>query len=106
MATENPELEEINRLLEVEKAATALITDAMTEADKRMSEARSKYNEQVKSQLDKITEELTSDYNSKLETIKTNHSKFIENFKSDLMQKELNQSGLNALLDKLLISAQ
>lgn len=105
MATENPELDEINRLLEVEKQAAALIEDAMTEADKILSEAHVKYNEQYKSQTEKLTEKLTQEYNSSLEEIKKNHQKEIEDFKSDLEKKELNKADFDALLNKLLFES-
>ena len=45
---ENTEIDAINHLLEVEKNASALINDAAQEADRRLSEARSKYNAEYK----------------------------------------------------------
>ena len=41
---ENTEIDAINHLLEVEKNASALINDAAQEADRRLSDAHSKYN--------------------------------------------------------------
>lgn len=102
MTTENPELDEINRLLEVEKQASALIENAMTESDKIISDAHAKFNEQFKSQTEKLTEKLTQEYNDKLEEIKLNHQKEIEAFKLALEKKEINQSNFDSLLTKLL----
>lgn len=102
MATENPELDEINRLLEVEKQASALIENAMTESDKIISDAHAKFNEQFKSQTEKLTQKLTQDYNEKLEEIKLNHQKEIEAFKLALEEKETNQANFDALLTNLL----
>lgn len=104
MATENAELDEINRLLEVEKQAAALIEQAMTDADKCMADARLKYNEQFKTQVEKLTEKLTAEYNNNLEQVKLNHQKEIEEFKLSLEQKKLNQSEFDALLNKLLFA--
>lgn len=102
MSMENPELEEINHLLEVEKQASALIEEAMSEADKRLSEAHAKFNEQVKVKSEEITARLTKEYDAALEQIKQNHEKTIEAYKSDLENKEVNQEAFNSLLDKIL----
>lgn len=107
MATENNvEMEEINHLLEVEKNATVIVTDAMTEADKRLAETRAKYNEQVKTRIDVLTEKLTQEYNSNIEQLKANHKSEIDNFMKALEEKELHQSSLNTLLDKYLVAAE
>ena len=52
MAENNTEIDAINHLLEVEKNASALINDAAQEADRRLSEARSKYNSEYKTRYD------------------------------------------------------
>lgn len=44
MATDNPELDAINHLLEIEKNASVLVNDALSESDKRLSQARSKFS--------------------------------------------------------------
>lgn len=102
MTIDNPELDEINRLLEVEKQASALIENAMNESDKIISEAHAKFNEQFKSQTEELTQKLTQEYNDKLEEIKQNHQKEIEAFKSALEKKETNQANFDSLLTKLL----
>lgn len=105
MTTENPELDEINRLLEVEKQAALLIEQAMTDADKKISEARSQFNEQFKSQSEKITQQLTEEYNNSIENIKQKHQKEIEAFKVSLEEKTLNQNDFNSLLNKYLFAS-
>ena len=44
MAENTSEIDAINHLLEVEKNAAALISDAAEEADRRLAQARAKYN--------------------------------------------------------------
>lgn len=106
MAAENPELEEITHLLEVEKQATTLINDAMTEADKRRNEAHLKFNEQFKLKVNELTEKLTAEYNNSIEQIKQNHAKELEDYKKSMEQKEIDQKAFNVLLDNLLFVSE
>ena len=59
---ENTEIDAINHLLEVEKNASALINDAAQEADRRLSEARSKYNAEYKIRYDQVAARLEAEY--------------------------------------------
>ena len=57
MAEQNEELKMINHLLEVEKDANSLISEAMETSEKKISEARAKYNAEYKEKTEKIIEE-------------------------------------------------
>ena len=67
MADEKDELKMINHLLDVEKEANVLISQAMEEAAKKTSEARARFNEEYKQKIDAIIEELKNKY-AKLST--------------------------------------
>lgn len=102
MANQNLELDAIKHLLEIEKTASVLIDDAKIEADKRLSEARSKYNTQYKSKYDEIASVLEADYQKKLEEITTKYKSEINEYKKSLENKPQNEEAFNALLEKYL----
>lgn len=102
MANQNLELDAIKHLLEIEKTASVLIDDAKIEADKRLSEARSKYNTQYKSKYDEIASVLEVDYQKKLEEITTKYKSEINEYKKSLENKPQNEEAFNALLEKYL----
>lgn len=100
----NAELDVINHLLEVEKNASVLIDDAKIEADKRVAEARSKYNQEYKAGYETIASEKDAAYHKKLQEITDKHSAEIESFKKSFEDKPQNTEAFNALLEKLLFA--
>lgn len=105
MAENSSELDVINHLLEVEKNASILIDDAMIEADKRIAEARTKYNAEYKEKYDAIVAEKDKTYHEKLDSISANHKKEIEEYKKSLENKNQNTDAFNKVLDDLLFGA-
>ena len=57
MAENTSEIDAINHLLEVEKNASALINDAAQEVDRRLSDARAKYNAEYNLKLKRFAGE-------------------------------------------------
>ena len=102
MANQNLELDAIKHLLEIEKNASILIDDAKVEADKRLADARSKYNTQYKSKYDEIASVLESDYQKKLEEITTKYKSEINEYKKSLENRPQDEGAFNALLEKYL----
>jgi len=106
MANQNPEfnnnseIDAIKHLLEVEKNASTLIDYAKIEADKRIAEARSKYNSEYKSKYDKIAAELEAAYQKNLESITEKYKSEIEDYKKSLENKPQNEDSFNAFLAK------
>lgn len=98
----NSELDIINHLLEVEKDASGLISEAREEADKRVADAKAKYNLEYKKRYDQIVVELEKEYQSEMESARTAHDNAIIAYKSELESTEKNSKAFNALLDKLL----
>lgn len=104
MAEKNSEIDVINHLIEVEKEASVLIDEAGIEAEKRLSEARAKYNAEYKIKYDSVVETLEKDYQKKLEELNENHIKEIEAYKTSLETKNQNSKEFKELLDKLLFA--
>lgn len=102
MADQNLELDTIKHLLEVEKNASALIEDAKIEADKRLAEARSKYNSEYKSKYDILASELESVYQNKLKETAEKYKSEVESYKKSLQERPQNEKAFNALLEKYL----
>lgn len=102
---DNEELNVINHLLDIEKGAASLINEAMEEADKRIAEARAKYNAEYKEKYDAVLEELKAKYDSDVAEVVQAHKKEIEDFKSSVEGKNQDYSAFSGLLDKLLARA-
>ena len=101
MAENTSEIDALNHLLEVEKNATALINDAAEEADRRLSEARAKYNAEYKARYDKEAAELESEYQKAHEQISDKYQKEIDSYKESLAAKPQNSKAFSELLDRL-----
>ena len=104
MAENTAEIDAINHLLEVEKNASALINDAAMEADRRLSQARAKYNSEYKASYDKIAAELESEYNKNQQIIEKKYNDELDAYKASLAAKPQNFEAFSALLDKLVCS--
>lgn len=102
MSEKNSELDAINHLLEIERAAAVLIDDAKVEAEKRISDAKSQYSLQYKAGYEKIVSELDSEYKSSVDDVSKKHEKEINAYKTHLEGQEQNKAAFSALLDKLL----
>ena len=101
---ENTEIDAINHLLEVEKNASALINDAAQEADRRLSEARSKYNSEYKTRYDEVAARLEVEYQNNHQQIADKYQNDIDSYKESLAAKPQNSEAFSSLLDKLIFS--
>lgn len=104
MAENNTEIDAINHLLEVEKNASTLINDAVTEAERRLSQARAQYNSEYKTRYDKIASELEAEYQNNHQIIEDKYQKDIDSYKESLAAKPQNSEAFSSLLDKLIFS--
>lgn len=102
MADINMEIDAINHLLEVEKNASALINDAAQEADRRLSDAHSKYNTEYKLRYDEVASRLEAEYQQNHNQIAEKYQKEIDSYKESLAAKPQNYEAFSALLDKLI----
>ena len=104
MAENTSEIDAINHLLEVEKNASALINDAAQEAERRLSQARVKYNSDYKARYDEIAVKLEAEYQNAHQTIADKYQKEIDNYREALETKKQNSEAFSSLLDKLIFS--
>ena len=102
MAEQNDELKMINHLLEVEKDANSLISEAMETSEKKISEARAKYNAEYKEKTEKIIEELKNNYETSINKISEEHNRQIDEYKTYLEAKPQNYDNFAKFLDKKL----
>lgn len=102
MAENSDELKMINHLLDVEKDANYLISQAMEESGKKIEAARAKYNAEYKQKIDLIIEELKNNYDSSVNQILESHKKQIDEFQAYLESKEQNYSEFSKVLEKLM----
>lgn len=103
MADEKDELKMITHLLDVEKEANSLISQAMEDANKKIEAARTKYNEEYKQKVDKLIDELKKRFDDSVKSVSENHSKMIQDYESSLEAKEQHYAQFKAVLDKLLL---
>ena len=102
MAETTMEIDAINHLLEVEKNASALINDAAQEVDRRLSEARVKYNSEYKARYDQIAAFLEAEYQTTHNSIAEKYLKEIDSYNESLAAKPHNYVAFSSLLDKLI----
>ena len=104
MAENTMEIDAINHLLEVEKNASALINDAAQEVDRRLSQARAKYNSDYKARYDELASKLEAEYQDAHQKIAEKYQNEIETYKQSLEAKTQNTEAFSSLLDKLIFS--
>ena len=102
MAENTSEIDAINHLLEVEKNAAALIDDAAQEADRRLSEARAKYNSEYKARYEKEAARLEAEYQTAHEKIAEKYQKEIDSYKESLAAKPQDSAAFAETLNRLL----
>ena len=102
MAENTSEIDAINHLLEVEKNAAALISDAAEEADRRLSQARAQYNAEYKNRYEKEAARLEAEFQTAHEQIAEKYQKEIDSYKESLAAKPQDSKAFSATLEKLI----
>lgn len=104
MADTNVELDAINHLLEIEKQASGLISDAQIEADKRLTEARGKYTSEYKSKYETVAADLEKKYQEDYAAVTKKYAEEIEAYKKSLEEKNQNKEAFSKVIEKMLMS--
>jgi len=104
MAETNVELDAINHLLEIEKQASGLISDAQIEADKRIAEARAKYNSEYKAKYETVAADLEKKYQDDYAAVTKKYADEIEVYKKSLEEKNQNKEDFKKVVEKLLLA--
>ncbi len=95
------EVDVINHLLEVEKAASELTASAQKDAEKILSEAKADADYQFKSRLEKINANLEVDLQSRIKACDEKTSAEISSYKERISSSVKNQKDFNSLLDSI-----
>lgn len=101
MTDTNEKLDTIYHLLEVEKNASVMISDATVEAEKRLSAAHSQYDILYKEKFEQIITQLEKSYDENLEKAKLEYTNKIESYKQQLSAQKINEDEFKNLLDRI-----
>lgn len=103
MNENNSEIDVLTHLMEIEKKASGLVSDAQVEADKRHVETQLKYNTEYKSKYEKLTNTLENNYQQSLEKIKAKYMKEVEEYKQSLNEKNKDEKAFTSLVESLIL---
>ncbi len=93
----------IGHLIDVEHRAANLVSDAQTEADKRITQARSQSDAAFKIAFEKVVTDCEKSYSEKAQLVSQNCQKEISEYKEKISSTPKTVSTFNALLDKVLV---
>ena len=96
------EVNVINHLLEVERRASGMTSDAQAEADKRIAAYRTEAESDYKKQHDEILAKFESDYATRTKAIDEKHAEMIAAYRSEIQNTTQDTGAFYKLLDTLL----
>lgn len=95
---DNSEVAVITHLLEVEKEAQTLLSEAQDEANKRTADYKAKAESTFMEARDKIVSEIEASYNAQTEAIREDHEEQIAAYKAGIEGINQNQEAFNAVV--------
>ena len=101
----NEEVNVIGHLLDVEKNAEQLVSDAQIEASKRISAAKATSDGEYKKLYADLAVRLEQEYQEKIAEISASHRKELEVYKDKIRSSEKDAKSFHELLDSILFSA-
>ncbi|MDD6295091.1 MAG: hypothetical protein ACI4LR_02350 [Treponema sp.] len=101
----NEEVNVIGHLLDVEKNAEQLVSDAQIEASKRISAAKAASDSEYKKLYADLAVRLEQEYQEKIAEISASHEKNLKVYKEKIQGSEKDEKSFYALLDSILFSA-
>ncbi len=96
------ETDVIGHLIDIEQQAATMLFDAQTEADRRITEAKSKADDQYKAGYEKLVSSLEDSFSSKKKALLEDHQKQIDSFKAGVENTPKTEDQFNQLLKELL----
>ncbi len=99
------EINVIDHLLDVEKDASVLVSDAQMESAKRLASARSQADSEYKKQYDILIASLENQYKKDAETITQKHADALNSYKTAVEKTSRDSAAFNGLLDSYLFTA-
>lgn len=92
----------ISHLLEVEQNAYLQAKTAQDDANKMLSEAKTKADSEYKAQYDVLVSELEKDYKDRAERIAAEYKKNIDDYKNSVEKTEQDKPAFNAFVKKVI----
>jgi vacuolar-type H+-ATPase subunit H len=92
----------LQSLLDKEKEASSLVTDAQAEADRRLAAAEKKGREEYDAAFKAEADKLEADYNSQLAAETSRYNQNSEQYRAKLDALPVNQAAFSQMVDKLL----
>jgi len=96
------ETDVIGHLIDIEQQAATLLFDAQTESDRRITEAKTKADDQYKAGYEKIVASLEDSFNNRKQSLLDGHQKQIDEFKNRIESQPKTEEQFNQLLKELL----
>ncbi len=96
----------IAHLLEVEGAAAEMISKAQQEADVRLASVRAKADEDFRLKYQAMISEFETSYKAETEKLDSIHKSEIQSYQDRISGFQKHQDSFDALLDKILTSAE
>lgn len=101
MADKKEEIEAITLLLNVEKEASLLVDEALQQAEKRISDAKTTANAEFQKKYNQLVEKMEAEYNQKVTEVQENHVKLIDEYKSSLETRNQNKEVFNSFVESV-----
>jgi regulator of protease activity HflC (stomatin/prohibitin superfamily) len=99
------EINVIGHLLDVEKDASVLVSDAQSEAAKRLAAARAQADIEYKKQYDQLISRLEIEYQQKTAAVTQTHADALNTYKEKAEKTVRDTVSFGKLLDSLMFSA-
>ncbi|MBQ6780208.1 MAG: hypothetical protein IJP62_03135 [Treponema sp.] len=99
------EVDIISHLLDMERNASEVLNQAQSEAEKRISAAKSRADQQFKAQYEKIVADEESRFASETSAVSQKYDADISAYKERLAASNKDIPSFNALLDTLLFAS-
>jgi len=99
------EINVIGHLLDVEKDASALVSDAQVESAKRVAAAHAQADAEYKKQYDTLISSLDARYATSSKETTQKHDEALNTYKGDTEKMPRDTEAFNKLLDSVLFSA-
>lgn len=92
----------IDHLIDVERHAATLLTEAQEETDKRLSQARLQADESFRKQFETIVAAEEKNYDEKVSALTAQYKKSVEDYTARISSAEKTVPAFNAFCDKVL----
>ena len=102
MAESNQEMDAIYHLLEIEKNASSIVTEALKKREDKLAEVHSEYNRLYNEKYAQVVKKLEEKYQIEMQKKADEYAEDIEKYRKELEERPQNDQEFFALLDKLL----